>query len=64
MVPAMGRPKIMTTRKPVSLPPDLAEAVEEFRFTNRYKTESDAIRHLLELGLEAAKLAKKTTDPS
>jgi Arc/MetJ-type ribon-helix-helix transcriptional regulator len=48
----------MATRKPVSLTPEMAEAVEDYRFLHRYKTESDAIRHLLELGLEAVKRAK------
>jgi Arc/MetJ-type ribon-helix-helix transcriptional regulator len=51
----MGRPKTMATRKPVSLPPELAKAVEDYRFANRFKTESDAIRELIELGLKAAK---------
>jgi Arc/MetJ-type ribon-helix-helix transcriptional regulator len=50
----MGRPKTMASRKPVSLPPELAQAVEDFRFANRFKTESDAIRRLIELGLDAA----------
>lgn len=43
----------MASRKPVSLTPQLVEAVEEFRFSRRFKTESDAIRHLIELGLAA-----------
>lgn len=43
----------MASRKPVSLTPQLVEAVEEFRFARRFKTESDAIRHLIELGLNA-----------
>ena len=45
----------MAARKPVSLPPELVEAVDEYRFANRFKTESEAIRRLIELGLEAAK---------
>ena len=55
MLGFMSRPKVMVSRKPVSLPPELSEAVDEFRFKNRFKTESDAIRRLLELGLEADK---------
>jgi Arc/MetJ-type ribon-helix-helix transcriptional regulator len=54
-LPGMGRPKTMATRKPVSLPPELSEAVDDYRFANRFRTESEAIRHLIELGLEAAK---------
>ncbi len=45
----------MATRKPVLLPPEMAAAVEDFRFGNRIGTESEAIRRLIELGLEAAK---------
>jgi Arc/MetJ-type ribon-helix-helix transcriptional regulator len=45
----------MATRKPVSLPLELAKAVEDYRFANRFKTESDAIRRLIELGLKVAK---------
>ena len=55
----MPRPKTMATRKIVSLPPELAEAVEDFRFAQRMKTESDAIRQLIELGLKAAAKTSK-----
>jgi hypothetical protein len=43
----------MASRKPVLLPPDLAAAVEEYRFVRCHKTESDAIRCLIKLGLDA-----------
>lgn len=49
----IGRPKTMASRKQVSLTPELEATVEEFRFTRRFKTESDAIRHLIELGIGA-----------
>jgi Arc/MetJ-type ribon-helix-helix transcriptional regulator len=55
----MGRKKEMATRKPVSLTPELATAVDNYRFANRFKTESDAIRKLIELGLDAAKRQKE-----
>lgn len=55
----MAKPKIMVTRKIVSLPPDTAEAVDEYRFQHRVKTESEAIRRLIELGLEAAKVKQQ-----
>lgn len=42
----------MAGRKIVSLPPDLEKAVENFRFENRFPSESEAIRRLLELGWE------------
>jgi hypothetical protein len=51
----MARPKTMAGRKIVSLPPDLEKAVDDFRFENRFPTESEAIRRLIELGLKAAK---------
>lgn len=44
-----------TARKLVSLPRAMVREVENFRFEGRIKTESEAIRRLIELGLEAAK---------
>jgi hypothetical protein len=41
----------METRKIVSLPAELAQAIEDYRFTNRLKTEAEAIRQLIEAGL-------------
>jgi metal-responsive CopG/Arc/MetJ family transcriptional regulator len=38
-------------RKLVSLPHDLVTAIDDFRFKNRIKTESETIRQLLEAGL-------------
>ena len=48
----MGRPKSMSGRKIVSLPPEMEAAIEDYRFENRFKTESEAIRRLIELGLK------------
>lgn len=39
----------------VTLPQDLWELVTDYRFDNRINTESEAIRRLIELGLERAK---------
>jgi hypothetical protein len=50
----LGRPKSMETRKIVSLPAELAQAIEDYRFANRMKTEAEAIRRLIELGLGKA----------
>lgn len=55
----MAKPKIMETRKLVSLPRSLSEAVEDYRFSNRIKTESEAIRRLIEAGLKAAEAPPK-----
>jgi metal-responsive CopG/Arc/MetJ family transcriptional regulator len=46
---------LTTARKLVSMPRELAKALVDFRFEHRIKTESEAIRRLIELGLEAAK---------
>lgn len=43
-------------RKSVSLPAELWGHVDAYRFGNRITTESEAIRRLIELGLEAAKV--------
>ena len=51
----MARPKTGDTRKMVTLTAALAEAVEDYRFANRLKTEAEAIRQLIELGLKAAR---------
>lgn len=50
----------MQTRKIVSLPAELAVRIENFRFDRRLKAESEAIRQLIELGLDtASKTTKK-----
>lgn len=50
----MPRPKIGDSRKMITLTASLAKAIEDYRFANRLKTEAEAIRQLLELGLKAA----------
>jgi hypothetical protein len=49
----MARPKVLgdAKRMMVSLPLDLAKAVEDYRFANRIKTEAEAVRRLIERGL-------------
>jgi hypothetical protein len=49
----MGRPKKHTLRKLLYLDPEMGEAIDSFRFSLRYKTEQEAIRELLRLGLVA-----------
>ena len=41
-------------RKLVSIPRDLWEQINDYRFKHRFKTESEAMRTLLAKGLEAA----------
>lgn len=55
----MARPKIMASRKIVSLSAELAKAVDDYRFENRIPTEAEAIRRLIELGLAAATATPK-----
>ncbi len=43
------------SRKSVSLPAALWKQIEDYRFEERIQTESEAIRRLIELGLQAAK---------
>jgi len=49
----MARPKKIDhpVRKMMSLSPKLAKAVSDYRFEHRIKTESEAIRHLIDAGL-------------
>ena len=47
-----------TTRKLVSLPNAMVQAIEDFRFRERVKTESEAIRRLIEIGLDVTKPAE------
>ncbi|HUA77327.1 MAG TPA: hypothetical protein VMA86_06620, partial [Acetobacteraceae bacterium] len=48
----MARPKKIDhpVRKMMSLSPKLAKAVSDYRFEHRIKTESEAIRHLIDGG--------------
>jgi hypothetical protein len=59
---AMARPRILgeTKRAMVSLPADLAKAVDDYRFENRITTEAEAIRRLIEAGLSAPATPKKS----
>lgn len=51
----MARIATLTAKKLVALEPSVVREIEDFRFSERIKTESEAIRRLIELGLEAAK---------
>ncbi len=42
-------------KKLISLTASLAERIKEFRFQRRIETDNEAIRQLLELGLDASK---------
>ena len=52
---AMPRSPTLTVKKLIAMPPALAEAIEEYRFRERIKTEAEAIRRLIEAGLSTRK---------
>jgi len=41
-------------RKTISLPSSTWQRIEDYQFANRVKRDAEAIRRLIELGLEAA----------
>ncbi len=51
---AMARPPVLTVKKLIAMPPALAAAIEDWRFANRIGSEAEAIRRLIQMGLEAA----------
>jgi len=46
------------TRKLISIPNEMLRAIDDFRFQRRIRTESEAIRQLLERGLGKAKRSR------
>jgi hypothetical protein len=48
-----------TVRKLVSLSREMVEQIQDYRFTNRVPSESEAIRRLIEAGLKVAALKKR-----
>ena len=49
----MPRPTIFPVKKLIAITPEVAQAIEDYRFSNRLKTEAEAIRRLIEAGLNA-----------
>lgn len=47
-------PRIITP-----MPPTLVEAIDDYKFANRLDSRAQAIRQLIQLGLEAAKQRQK-----
>jgi hypothetical protein len=50
--------KMLTQRTILSMPPDLKERIRKFRFANEIDTEAEAIRLLIERGLQASEHAR------
>jgi len=44
----------MSVRKSISLPAEMWRAIADYRFRNRFSTEAEAVRALLERGLRDA----------
>ena len=57
----MARPKEFPVEKLVRLKEGMADEINSFRFRQQFKTEADAIRELIRLGLEAAKSKEKSS---
>jgi hypothetical protein len=55
----MAAETIFPVRKLVYLTEGQAVAISDFRFAKRLQSENEAIRQLIELGLEAAKQRQK-----
>jgi Arc/MetJ-type ribon-helix-helix transcriptional regulator len=55
----MARPRLMDHQKIVKLDGDLNSRLADYRFASRFKSEAEAIRELMRLGL--ASLQEKET---
>ncbi len=54
----MARETKYTANKRVTLTPELEKAIDEFRFSRRLKSETEALRLLIEMGLARANETK------
>jgi Arc/MetJ-type ribon-helix-helix transcriptional regulator len=54
----MPKPAVLTVKKLVSLEPEMVKAIEDFRFAQRIKSESEAIRALISAGLQSQSLPR------
>jgi hypothetical protein len=59
----MARQATLTAKKLLSLEPDMVRAIEDFRFEARINSESEAIRRLIEVGLEAVQKDAPAKEP-
>src|SRR5258708_4488047 len=64
----MPPPSLYPVKKLIAITPELAQAIEDYRFAKRLKSEAEAIRQLLERGLRPAPAARgkltKKRDPA
>jgi hypothetical protein len=59
----MAKQAILTAKKLVALDPEMVKAIEDYRFGARIRTESEAIRRLIEIGLEAVQKDAPAKEP-
>jgi hypothetical protein len=55
----MPKQPTLTTKKLIALDPIMMREIESYRFSERIKSESEAIRRLIEIGLDASSSAPK-----
>lgn len=55
----MSRETSFPIKKLIFLTDEQAERISDFRFSNRLNSENEAIRQLIELGLQAVEKAQK-----
>ena len=61
---SMPRPLTFPIKKLIGFDAKLWKQVQEYRFDARFNTESDAVRHLIEVGLGKARLAAPSSGSS
>ena len=60
----MAKQPTLTTKKLIALDPKMMREIESYRFSERIESESEAIRRLIELGLNASSAPKGVTQRS
>lgn len=60
----MARDSSYPHRKMVSISEEMAKAIDDYRFLNRIPSETEALRQLLDLGLQVAQKPRAAADGS
>lgn len=53
---AMAKPLKLTEKKLIAMSPEMVAAIKDYRFYHRIDTESEAIRQLIQAGLDLPRL--------
>lgn len=59
----MANPTIYPVKKLVGLTEEMAERISDFRFDQRLQSENEAVRRLIEIGLDAVKASQSQAAP-